>query len=420
MSAIIDLAQFEPEVSSDNTEFLDAMRSISIVSDSPILLNCGFDELDVSLVSADGASWVGRINAENAAGTMQLNPRENTYSFDLTHFNLVEQINQGGTPLPIDYSLSTEDYPSVELRVDDFEFTGKKFGRLELVGKAGVDAWVLEKFEMQREGVKTIGTGQWVNQEKTGSLSSFDFETIISQAETALGDFSFEGFIKKGNGTLTANVNWIGSPHEFDYSRLNGEFDLQVQNGELVKVEPGGGKLLGLLNFNAVSRRLSFDFRDVFATGLSFDRMQYSGLFADGKALMNDAYVFTPAVFVRMGGQIDLVDEEIDMEIHVSPELGGNLALLSALANPAAGAVVYLTQRVFKDELRDNSFISYRALGTWEDFELERFDVNGEAKVKESITEPLESNESPPEESEEQLELTNEPKESEESPRINE
>ena len=101
--------------------------------------------------------------------------------------------------------------------------------------------------------------------------------------------------------------------------------------------------------------------------------MQYAGLFSDGKALMRDAYIFTPAVFVRMEGQIDIDKETIDMEIHMSPELGGNLALLSALANPAAGAVVFLTQRVFKNQIRDVNFTSFRALGSWEDFELEPF-----------------------------------------------
>ena len=111
----------------------------------------------------------------------------------------------------------------------------------------------------------------------------------------------------------------------------------------------------------------------MFAEGLTFDRMQYSGLFSDGKAVMRDAYIFTPAVFVRMEGQVDIANEMIDMEIHISPELGGNLALLSALANPAAGAVVFLTQRIFKDQIRDVNFTSYRALGSWEEFEVVPF-----------------------------------------------
>jgi uncharacterized protein YhdP len=179
--------------------------------------------------------------------------------------------------------------------------------------------------------------------------------------------------LKKGSGTLDANINWQGAPHEFDFSRLNGDFDLRISDGELVKVEPGSGKLLGLFNFNAFARRFTLDFRDVFSSGLQFDRMRYAGLLADGEAIMRDAYIFSPAVFVQMEGKIDLGRELIDMEIHASPELGGNLTLLSALASPAAGAVVFLTQQIFKEQMRLSSFKSYRALGAWDDFELNEF-----------------------------------------------
>ena len=265
------------------------------------------------------------------------------------------------------------------MTVDEFVIGEKKLGQLKMQGKPEGESWVLNQFDMIRNGVVSKATGQWLNGEAVGSMSSFDFTTTIAEAETALDDFSFNGFIKKGDGTLTGNINWIGAPHEFDFSRLNGEFDLVVQDGELVKVEPGGGKLLGLLNFNAVARRLSLDFSDVLADGLVFDRMQYKGQFSDGKAIMQEAYILSPAAFVRMEGQVDIANEMIDMEIHLSPELGGNLALLSGLANPAAGALVFLTQRVFKEQLRDANFTSFRALGTWEDFEVEPLDIGSQA-----------------------------------------
>ena len=126
-------------------------------------------------------------------------------------------------------------------------------------------------------------------------------------------------------------------------------------------------------------KRQSLDFTDVFAGGLVFDRMRYRGQFSDGKAVMQEAYILSPAAFIRMEGQIDIAKEMIDMEIHMSPELGGNLALLSGLANPAAGALVFLTQRVFKEEIRDANFTSYRALGSWEEFEIEQFSAANQA-----------------------------------------
>jgi len=104
-----------------------------------------------------------------------------------------------------------------------------------------------------------------------------------------------------------------------------------------------------------------FDFRDVFASGLQFDRMRYRGLLNNGEAILQDAFILTPAVFVRMEGSVNLDQELIDMDVHISPELGGNLTLLSALANPTAGAVVFITSQLFKDDMRRASFKSYQA-----------------------------------------------------------
>ncbi|MEO0367437.1 MAG: AsmA-like C-terminal region-containing protein, partial [Pseudomonadota bacterium] len=146
------------------------------------------------------------------------------------------------------------------------------------------------------------------------------------------------------------------------------------KNGELVQVEPGSGRLLGLLNFNAFLRRVTLDFSDVVADGLRFDQMQYAGRLEKGTAILEDAFLFSPAAFVRMEGEIDLEQEILDIQMHVAPELGGNLALLSALANQTAGAVVFLLQNIFKDEMRNNSLISYRAAGTWDDFEMKEIE----------------------------------------------
>ena len=382
LEAIVDLASVELTGGNGDTAFIDAMKSISVKASDPTLLNRKFGAIDMLLTSPNGADWAGDIEGQNIAGALHLKPSENNYELNLSRLLLVDAIpNQDDLP-PIDYGLDSSNYPNISVVVNEFVLGEKKFGRLQMEGGVEGDAWLLKEFEMERNGVITKANGKWFNNEELGSLSSFDFETQIQQAETAMDDFSFNGFVKKGSGSVKGNLNWIGSPHEFDFSRLNGDYDLLVEKGELVKIEPGGGKLLGLLNFNAVARRLSLDFSDVFAGGLVFDRMQYKGQFSDGKAIMQEAYILSPAAFIRMEGQVDIAKEMIDMEIHMSPELGGNLALLSGLANPAAGALVFLTQRVFKEELRDANFTSYRALGTWKEFEIEQFNAAKQAPTE--------------------------------------
>ena len=265
------------------------------------------------------------------------------------------------------------------MSVDALQLSGKNLGSLSLSARPDGDRFLIENFSLTHNGIRTTATGDWVNNKEVGSITEIEFNTIIDEAEGAFNEMDFDGVIKRGNGTVTGTLRWIGAPHEFDYARLNGDFDAFIKDGELVQIEPGSGKLVGLLNFNAIARRLIFDFRDVFASGLKFDRMRYAGALADGEAILTEAFVLSPAAFIQMEGKVDLNKELVDLEVHVSPELGGNIALLSALANPAAGAFVFITQRIFKDEMRNANFKSYRARGTWEDFEMVDLDSDDAA-----------------------------------------
>jgi len=396
LSAIIDLASYEPIEPADNTDFLDAMRSVRIVANEPTFLDRDFGPIDISAVSVDGEHWIGSLLGDNIGGTMQMQPRAEVghYGFKLSHLIISEDPNSGAPLEAIDYSLRPSELPSISLEVDNFRSAGRNLGALSLTARPEGEQWLVDNFDLKHNGISTTASGGWVNNKELGSISKFTFNTVIDEAEGAFNDMDFDGIIKKGKGTVNGELRWIGAPHEFDYGRLNGEFDAFISDGELVKIEPGGGKLLGLLNFNAIARRLVFDFRDVFASGLKFDRMRYAGALADGEAILSEAFVLAPAVFVRMEGKVDLNKELVDLEVHVSPELGGNLALLSALANPAAGAFVFITQRIFKDEMRNSSFKSYRALGTWEDFEMVEIKstVGRDAEVSVSSEKTSESN----------------------------
>ena len=398
LDAVTLLAKLETKKKTANSDggnnfFLNSMRSIKLKSANPKLIGRRFGEFELSAISNNGAEWVGSLSGDNIDGIIQAQPRATVpaYRFNLAKLIIAEGIKPKPELQPVDYSLSPASYPIIEMNVNSLMLVRKKLGRLQMRGEPSDGVWKLTNFELEHQGVITTGEGQWINDSEQGTMSSFNIKSTINEAGDALQELDLGGFLRKGDGSLTANVNWIGAPHEFDFSRLNGDFDLRISDGELVKIESNTGKLLGLLNFNAIARRLTLDFSDVFADGLGFDRMRYAGLFADGEAVMNDAYIFSPAVYVRMVGKLDLSKELVDMEIHLSPELGGNLTLLSALANPAAGAVVFLTQQIFKDEMRANSYKSYRANGKWSDFEVLEFKLSDELQTDSSsknITEP--------------------------------
>ena len=379
LESVIDLAQFQPSQPSDNTEFLDSMRRVSIKTPASTSLGRPFGVLEVDIATSDGLVWNALLSGDNIAGTALMTPRDENalYKFDLDKLVIGPPPPIKTAPEPIEKDLAPADYPAIELIIDRLKMDGRQLGALNVSGRTSGDQWTIEKFALVHNGIRTAATGAWANTQELGSVSSFDFSTTIDEAEGVLNDMDFEGYIRKGRGVIGGTIEWAGAPHEFDYSRLNGKFDLFIKDGELVQVEPGSGKLVGLLNFNTIARRLVFDFRDVFASGLQFDRMRYRGLLSNGDAILQEAFILTPAVFVRMEGKISLDDELIDMDVHISPELGGNLTLLSALANPTAGAVVFLTSQIFKEDMRRASFRSYQAKGAWDDFEMVEIDSEG-------------------------------------------
>ena len=46
---------------------------------------------------------------------------------------------------------------------------------------------------------------------------------------------------------------------------------LDVGKGQFLKLDPGAGKLLGLLSLQSLPRRITLDFRDIFSEGFAFD-----------------------------------------------------------------------------------------------------------------------------------------------------
>ena len=234
----------------DNTDtaFLDSMRSLKINSSNPTLLERDFGALQLSAVSSDGGNWIGSISGDNVDGVIQAEPRAEigSYRLNLSKLYIPEGPEEKPALDPIDNSLSPANYPIIDLNVNSFRFVRKQLGHLQMRGEPVGDAWRLTNFELNHQGVSTSAEGQWVNSTETGTITSFDIETEIDEAGGALQELDLGGFVSKGEGSLAANLNWIGAPHEFDYSRLNGDFDLRVEDGELVKIEPGTGKLLGL------------------------------------------------------------------------------------------------------------------------------------------------------------------------------
>src|SRR5436189_3714486 len=109
-----------------------------------------------------------------------------------------------------------------------------------------------------------------------------------------------------GRAHLEGALAWQGELLTPDYPSLSGELKMIAEEGEFLEIDPGLGKLVSLMNLQALPRRIALDFRDVFSKGFRFDRIDAAARLERGLMDAKEFRMRGPAAEVAMSGAIDL------------------------------------------------------------------------------------------------------------------
>ena len=154
---------------------------------------------------------------------------------------------------------------------------------------------------------------------------------------------------------------------EIDYPSLSGNFVVEASKGQFVKLDPGIGKLLGVLSLQSLPRRLSLDFRDIFTEGLAFDEIVGTVKVNRGVANTENFRIQGPAVRILMSGDVDLARETQKLHVKVFPSMSDSLSVAGALiGGPIAGIATFVAQKLLKDPIDKIASHEYDITGTWE------------------------------------------------------
>jgi uncharacterized protein YhdP len=173
--------------------------------------------------------------------------------------------------------------------------------------------------------------------------------------------------IKGGSGRLEGRLAWNGPPYSLDLPSLSGTLHLDVKKGQFVKIEPGIGKLIGVLSLQALPRRATLDFRDVFSEGFAFDQISATASIDRGMVRTDNFRMLGPAARVEMRGDINLPAETQTLDVKIVPSMSESVALGAAIVNPVVGIAALLAQKALKDPIGQMVAFEYDVKGTWAD-----------------------------------------------------
>jgi uncharacterized protein (TIGR02099 family) len=257
-------------------------------------------------------------------------------------------------------------YPEVEISAQDFQFGDKQLGSLDIKAYNSGENWVIQKMNLNNPDSQLTADGTWRNSVRSPQ-TSLKFNLTSSNLGKTLQRFQPGGeMVKGGTGNIAGQIGWPGSPHQFAVERLDGNFNMQLEKGQILKVQPGVGRLLGLLSLQSLPRRLTLDFRDLFSQGFAFDKITSTANIRDGILRSDDLFMTGPAAEARLKGETNLKTETQRLKVKVIPHISDSVSLAALAGGPIVGVAAFIAQKLLKDPLNKISSSEYMITGTWD------------------------------------------------------
>ena len=269
--------------------------------------------------------------------------------------------------LPVTEKEQLLELPALDIVAENFQLRQVSLGRLEVTAVPDGRDWKLERLRVTNSDATLNVEGAWqgwLTQPRTMVNVRLDVNDI-GKLLVRLGQP--EG-VRRGTAKLEGALSWAGNPGELDYATLSGNFVLEANKGQFVKLDPGIGKLLGVLSLQSLPRRLSLDFRDIFSEGLAFDEIVGTVKVNRGVANTENLRIQGPAVRIQMSGDVDLARETQKLRVKVFPSMSDSLSVAGALiGGPIAGIATFIAQKLLKDPIDKIAAYEYNIAGTWAD-----------------------------------------------------
>jgi uncharacterized protein YhdP len=344
-----------------------------------------FHDMKVSARRA-GEDWRVTLDGREAAGTaiwraptpILPNGRVVARLSRLTTASAAEGSNSSAAknqPAPRDGA--TNAWPEIDLTADGLFAKGRDLGKLEFKARPSGSDWQIESLVLGNDAGSIKASGWW--RAAAPQQTKLDVAIETQEAGAFLGRFGTADAITGAPTKIDGQLAWPGSPGDFDYASVSGSFRVTSEAGQFLKADPGVGRLLGVLSLQALPRRITLDFRDVFSEGFAFDSIQGNVKIASGNLSTGDLRMVGPAATVDISGSVDIARETQQLRVHVQPSLSTSISAGAAalfIANPLVGAAVgagaLLAQKVLKDPFEQLFSYEYAVTGGWSDPIVER------------------------------------------------
>jgi uncharacterized protein (TIGR02099 family) len=338
----------------------------------------GYQWSDVrGVLQATTAGWRVDVDGPDAAGQILI-PEQFTGSQVLraTLERLVlEKPESNGTGDEADTS-DPRNIPNLQVHVGSLRFGTRTLGTFDMQATRVPQGIRFENVAIHGASAHAEGQGEWLATSE-GTRSSLKATITSDDVAATLRALGYNDVIEAKHGELRGDLAWSGGFDANMLDRAAGSISVSAETGQLLAVQPGAGRVLGLFSVAALPRRLALDFKDLTDKGLAFDKVQGDFELRAGNAFTSNLLLRGPAAEIGIAGRTGLAAHDYDQTAVVTGNLGASLPVAGALAGgPAVGAALLLFSQIFKEPLKGVTRGYYRITGPWDNPTVERVDAS--------------------------------------------
>lgn len=327
-----------------------------------------FNDLTIKHNGVQSGNAHYAINGREIDGTINWNSQYRRLVANLKTLTIpAPRPGTQNTPREKPPEMDSAQFPSLDITAENFTLLGKPLGKLELQAAPQDRDWRIKKLWLTHANesyLRVDGVWQsWLSSPRT----QLNIDWKIQDIGKTLTKFGYMDGVRRGSAEIGGMLTWGGGPQNIDYATLAGHLTLRAINGQFSRMDPGIGKLLGILSLQSLPRRLSLDFRDIFSDGLAFDEILSEVKIEHGIAMSDRFSIFSPSARIVMNGSVDLSRETQNLQVRVSPRISESAAIVTAIFLPLPALIAYVASKIGKDPLDGLFAFRYTIIGTWAD-----------------------------------------------------
>lgn len=357
---VFNLSQAFASFSGSERSRWPAVREIVIETPQAIWQDQQLSALNFRLQHIE-QDWQAQIDSAMAKGRFQISDQPSgnkaiKLQMDYLNLSAMDALNFAEADEVV------SDLPLVDINSRQLLWRNVNLGRLQLQTERLNNGIHFKQIQLKGPHGHIDLTGDWLKQPQ-GTRTQIKGRLNMQNFGAFLRKLDFTDDFKETSAQIDFKGGWRGSPYQFSLGDLSGQMQLQLNDGRISSIEPGFGRLLGLIAMEQWMKRLSLDFSDLYREGLAFDEITGRIKIKNGLAFTDDLRVDAVAADFYLAGYANLQTKTLDQRVAVVPKSSDALPI----AGTIVGGIASIITEVVTGDYKEGYFFGskYRLSGTW-------------------------------------------------------